>query len=324
MKAVAVTLKGIESIAAEEIKEIIKTKTRKITDGRILFEAKSLKPLEKARTITKLYEYLKHFTFEKEEDIYAKAKKIRLPIKKNFVVRCYREGEHSFRSKNIESKVGEIIFKKGHKVKLKNPETTIYVEIIQNSCIIGVLHKKDMQKREYRIRPCAASINACLAAAMIRIAKCQKNHLIVDPFCKDGIIIIEAALKGITKVYGFDESLNNVKNARINTQLAKTNIDISKAEADWLDTKFDKGSVDRIITNPPFPAKHKNRLEIEKTTKEFMHQAKYVLRNQGIVVIATQDSELIDRYAKENGFKLIKELKVEIGESIYKLQALKP
>lgn len=72
MKAVAVTLNGIESIAAEEIKEIAKTKSKKLTDGRILFETKTLKPLEKARTLTKLYQYITHFTFKTEEEIYKK------------------------------------------------------------------------------------------------------------------------------------------------------------------------------------------------------------------------------------------------------------
>jgi len=324
MKTVAVTLKGIEEIAMEEIKEIVRTKIKKLTEGRIFFETKNFKPLEKARTITKIYKYLAHFTFKKEEDIYAKAKKIKFPIKKNFVVRCHREGKHTFKSKNIEAKVGEIIFKRGHKVKLKNPETTIYIEIIQNNCIIGILYKKDMQKRKYKIRLNPASINACLAAAMIRLAKCKKNHLVIDPFCKDGVIVIEAALKGIKNIYGLDESLNNVRNARINAQLAKTKINIIKAEVDWLDTKFEKNSVDRIITNPPFPSKHKNKQEIEKTTKELIHQAKYILKKEGILAVITQNPSLITKYAKENGFKTIKELKIIIGNTIYKAQALKP
>jgi len=324
MKSVAVTLKGIESIAGEEIKEIAKTKTRKIIDGRVLFETKNLKPLEKARTIEKLYRYLDHFSFKKKEDIYKKAKKIKYPIKKNFVVRCYREGKHRFSSKEIEAKIGEIIFERGHKVKLKNPQTTVYVEIIGKHCIIGILHKKDMQKRKYKIRLNPASINACLASAMIRFAKVEKKHVLVDPFCKDGVMPIEAALMGIKNVYGFDESLNNVKNSRVNSQLAKVKISLGKAEVDWLDTKFEKHSVDRIVTNPPFPAKHRNKTEIEKTTKEFIQQAKYVLKKDGILVIVSPKTKFIDKYAKEYGFKLIKTINVVVGDSIYKGEAFKP
>jgi len=324
MKAVAVTIKGIEPLASEEIKEIVKTGTKTLTEGRILFETKTFNPLEKARTIEKLYEYLSHFKFKTEEEIYERAKKIKFPIKKNFAVRCHREGKHTFRSKDIEAKIGEIIFERGCKVNLKNPGTTVYVEIIEDNCIIGILYKKDMQKRKYKVRLNPASINACLAAAMVRLAKAKKEHTIIDPFCKDGVIAIEAALKGIKNVYGFDESLNNVKNARVNAQLAKVNVSIRKAEIDWLDTKFEKQTVDRIITNPPFPAKHKNKSEIEKTTKELLHQAKYVLKKDGILVVVTQNPEMIDRYAKENGFKLEKELKITIGNTIYKAQALKP
>ncbi len=324
MKAIAVTLTGIEPVATEEIEELTKAKTKKLTDGRILFETKTFKPLEKARTITKLYQYITHFTFKNEEDIYKKAKKTKTPIKKSFAVRCYREGKHNFKSKNIEASLGEIIFERGHKVNLEKPETTVYVEIIQNTCIIGILYKKDMQKREYKVRLNPASINACLAAAMIRLAETKPQHILVDPFCKDGVIIIEAALMGIKKVYGIDESLNNVKNARINSQMAKINISIGKAEIDWLDTKFEKHSVDRIITNPPFPARHKNKAEVEKTTKELLNQARYVLKPEGLLVTVTQDSSLLDQYAKENGFKRIKKLGVSTGDLVYKLEAFKP
>ncbi|MDP2907508.1 MAG: methyltransferase, partial [Nanoarchaeota archaeon] len=121
-----------------------------------------------------------------------------------------------------------------------------------------------------------------------------------------------------------DESMNNVKNARINSQMAKINISIGKAEIDWLDTKFEKHSVDRIITNPPFPARHKNKAEVEKTTKELLNQAKYVLKPEGLLVTVTQDSSLLDQYAKENSLKLIKKLDVSIGDLIYKLEAFKP
>ncbi len=324
MKAVATTLIGIENIASEEIKEIIKTKTKKLTDGRILFGTKTLKLLEKARTITKLYQYITHFTFKDEEDIYKKAKKIKIPIKKSFAVRCYREGKHNFKSKNVEASLGEIIFERGHKVNLEKPTTTVYAEIIQNTCIIGILHKKDMQKREYKARLNPASINACLAAAMIRLAGTKQQHLVVDPFCKDGVIIIEAALMGIKKAYGLDDTMNNVKNARINAQLAKVNISINKSEVDWLDTKFEKHSVDKIITNPPFPSKHKNLAEVEKTIKEFINQAKYVLKSDGLLIVITQDSSIIDKYAEENSFKTIKEIQVKIGDIIYKLEAFKP
>lgn len=322
MKAVAATLRGIEDVAIQEIKEIAKIKAKKITDGRIVFETKQLKKLEKARTITKLYWLLNHFKFKTLEDIYKEAKKLKYEIKKSFVVRCCREGKHSFKSKDVEAKIGEIIFKKGNKVDLKKPETTIYVEIIDSNCFIGVLYKKDMQKRKYRLRHSAASINACLAAALIKIAQCKKNDKILDPFCKDGVIAIEAALQGIKNIYCFDESLNNIKNAKINAQLAKTKISFEKAGIDWLDTKFKKNLIDRIITNPPFPAKHRNKAEVEKTTKELMHQAKYVLKKSGILVLISQNPEMINKHIK--GFIIKREEKATLGNTIYNILALKP
>ncbi|MBU4502228.1 MAG: methyltransferase [Nanoarchaeota archaeon] len=324
MKAVAVMHKGIEKISAEEIKELSKAKAKKLIDGRLLFEIKNLKPLEKARTIKALYKYITHFKFKKEEDIYKKAEKLKFDIKKDFVVRCKREGKQAFGSQAVEVRLGEVIFEKGNKVNLKKPGTTIYVEIIDNTCIIGVLYKKDMQKREYKVRLNSSSINAALAAAIVRFAEVKKKHTVIDPFCKDGVIPIEAALMGVKTVYAFDESLNNMKNTMVNAQVAKVKISVTKSEVDWIDTKFNKGEIDRIITNPPWPAKYKNKEEVAKTTKELFYQAKYVLKKDGLLVVITPKDELIAKYAKEYGFKLKKQISVVVGESIYKGEAFKP
>jgi len=324
MKAVAVALKGTEKIASEEIKELVKAKTKKITDGRLLLETKTLKKLEKARTIRKLYSYIKHFKFKEEKEIYKKAEKLDYPVKKTFVVRCERTGNHKFRSGNIEAKIGEIIFKRGNKVKLKNPETTIHLEIVENTCIIGILHKKDMQKRDYRVRLSQASLNACLAASMARFSEIKKNHTIVDPFCKDGTIAIETGLQGVKKIYCLDESLNNIRNTKINSKLAGIKLETTKAEVDWLDTQFKKATVDRIITMPPCPSKNKKLSDIQKTTKELIHQAKFILKKDGILVTASQNPKIIEKEAKENGLKIIKKMTVTIGNSIYKVEAFKP
>ncbi|MBM3199504.1 methyltransferase [Candidatus Woesearchaeota archaeon] len=324
MKIVCTTLKGLEPVTSEELKQLTKSKPEVISDGRLLLQSKNLKSLENARTISTIYEYVAHFSFKTEQELYDKVKKLKIPVKGSFVVRCCREGTHDFKSKNVEVSVGEIIFEQGHKVDLEKPNTTIYVEVVNDVCILGILYKKDLQKRSYKVRLNPASINACLAAAMVRLAKIKPKQVIVDPFCKDGVILIEAALLGAKKVYGFDESMNNVRNAKVNAQVAKVKIEVSKAEIDWLETKFSQTSVDCIVTNPPFPARHRSKEDVEKITKEFMHQAVYVLKKTGLLVFVTQDSSLLDKYAEIEKFKLIKKLEVVLGDTTFSLNVLKP
>ncbi len=324
MKFIAVTLEGIEDIASEEIEELINAKPKKLLNGRIVFETEKLKLLENLRTIKAFYSYITHFKFSKEEEIYKQIEKLDIPIKNSFAVRCNREGNHSFRSKNIEENIGAIIYNRGSKVKLKNPETTVYIEIVKDICLVGILCRNDLQKRNYKIRLNSSSVNACLAAATVRFAEAKKSDKIIDPFCKDGVILIEAGLMGFKNLFGSDENLNNVKNSRINSKVAGLNIPISKLDVDWLDTKFDEGSVHRIITQPPFPSKTKKLAEVKKVTQELFHQAAYILVKDGLLVTITLNSEVVEQSAKENSFRLVKEITPRIGDSIYKVQAFSP
>lgn len=315
MQKVAVTYQGIEEITIDEIKQKLKAKAKKIAKARIGFTTDKDITLD---TINTLYSLVQKFKFKTIDDIYEKAGKIDFSfIEDPFVVRCHREGTHLFQSKDIERKIGEIIFTQGHKVSLENPKTIVYVDIIDNTLFLGVLIEKDICKRKYHVKFSPASVNACLANALLRIAGLKKSSVVLDPFCRDGVIGIEAALIGAKHVYCFDASLHNIKSARINAKLAKCSIDLSKCELDWLDTKLDKQSLDFIVTSPPFLSKRKKADEIQQAYKELFYQAKYVLKRKGKVVILSPKKELLENASKNNGFKLINERKVHVGNSSF-------
>lgn len=310
MKLVAVTLIGIEDITISELKG---KKPRKIADGRVLFENNQEINL---KSINILYRLIKQFAFKNKLDLYSKFKKIDFKIEEPFVVRCFRKGKHNFRSIDIEKKLGEIIFESGYKVDLKNPKTVVYIELLNKKCIIGILLKDKLAKREYRLKRHPASISSILAYSMLRIAGFKKNNVLVDPFCKDGIIPIEAALFGSKYVYGFDENLNNIRNARINVGLARINVNFSKYDVEWLGTKFKKASIDCIVTAPPFPSRSRKEEDITNLYKEFFNQARYVLKKKGCIVVTLPNPTMIERNAKNN-FKLKEKRKVMMGKMPY-------
>ena len=317
MKLIATTINGIEDIAVQEVKGLLKTGAKKILPQRILIDKDSNK-IFKARSINCVYKLLKRFRFENLNDILKKINKINFSfIKKDFRVRCNRTGNHKFGSLEIEKRVGGTIFKKGFKVNLKSKEI-IYVDIINKNCLVGILLKDNLCKRDYRVRINNQGLNACLASALLKIVGWKKNEGLLDPFCKDGAVLIEAALLGGKKIYGMDSEFN-LRSSKINAKMARAKITFYGEEIDWLDTRFKKNEIDKIITSIPFPSKRRNEKDVEKIYKEFLDQAKYVLKTKMLVI--SPKMELFEKCAID--FKIVEKREVNIKDLHYKILVLK-
>lgn len=63
-----------------------------------------------------------------------------------------------------------------------------------------------LNKRGWRARSNDAPIKETLAAAMVELSRVRENHIVVDPFCGSGTIMIEAALKAMRIMPGVDRS----------------------------------------------------------------------------------------------------------------------
>ena len=315
MNYVAVTLKGIEDVAAKELKTIDKQlKVIKIEEARIIFSTKSIEKIKETRTIVILYELLSKFNLKKLEDFNKELKKVDVSfIEEDFKVECNREGEHNFNSNDVERYLGEKIYKKGFKVNL-NSNTIIYVDIIKNKAFIGrLLTKEKLSKRNYRLKLSNKTLNPCLASALILLSKLKEQDTILDPFCRDGIIPIEAALMDFKNVYGSDESSNNLRISKINSKLAEVNINLIHAKPS-LNKYFKKNSLN-IITNPLTASKKTSEAEVVRTYNEFFKVAKAIVKEK--IAIAITKKALFDSIAKSFKFKLLEERNVIIGDLNY-------
>lgn len=342
MDAIAECIEGLEGITGLEVKEILKTSSEKILEGRVKFKVKNIKALKNfichTRSSAKVYELIEKIEFKDMNNLEEELKKTKIPkIKSPFVVRCQRSGEHNFSSIDIESSAGEIILSKNKnlKVDLKNPKTTIIMDIINSTCFMGIDHTKiRLTKRDYRIRLIPNPINPCIAYSMLRISGAKEKETILDPFCKSGEIPIEAAMYFLKvmpnkknleiqnksrqrnkklKIYCTDSAFNNLKSAEINSKIAGIckNINFSKIDIEWLDTKFKKNSVDKIITFPPYPTLNTPLKNLEKIYKELFYQAEYILRKKGSITVFTPVPEIIKKYAELNKFKKETEVKTK-------------
>ena len=121
-------------------------------------------------------------------------------------------------------------------------------------------------------------------------------------------------------VTGFDHILRIVTSAKQNAKIANVNesIHFSKVDIEWIDSKFDEGEVDVIITNPPKESKKLNNAkEIRKVYDELFYQGRFVLKDEGILGILTNKTELLKELAIRHGFTPKDEILMQSGGQPY-------
>jgi len=131
-----------------------------------------------------------------------------------------------------------------------------------------------------------------------------------------------------------DESLNitcsdytqkNVRCAEKNAKVAGVNkkINFSRLDIEWLDTKFDEGSVDKIVTFPPQVSKRNNEAQVLKVLDEFFYVSKVILSDKGIIVMVFGRPELLSKSLEKHGFMIKEKLDVWQGAECLHILVIK-
>lgn len=95
-----------------------------------------------------------------------------------------------------------------------------------------------------------------VAQMMINLASPDKQKNILDPFCGSGTILQEAALQNFSQIFGTDNSKKAIDDTRQNLEWLrneyslKTKFSIQKNDVKNLSQKFEKNSIDLIVTEP--------------------------------------------------------------------------
>jgi putative N6-adenine-specific DNA methylase len=369
MKGFLTTHKGMEDVAALEIKELINS-SPKINETLIVFDIKNYNDLfklcYKSQSAIGIYYFLHEFDYN---NIFNDFKKNLDKIKFNewlnkntkFRVECIKNSEDKISTPEIEKKIGELIIdyiktNNGYnqKVSLTDPEIIIFVYLIGKKCCIGLdFAGFDLSKRSYKILNHPADIRCTIGYFLVRLSKYNKNEKLIDPFSGSGTIPIEAALfassfplnffnkekfiflkfskfkdfdfnvlfnkldKWVSadiKIYNIDSSMNYLNYAKKNSKIAGIGkkINFSRMDIEWLDTKFEKGKIDKIVTKLP-SSKQK---DIGNIYNEFFYQAEFILNKKGKMVLIG-NKELIKKYSSKYKFKISDERKVCSGKKEY-------
>lgn len=276
-------------------------------------------------------------------------------------VECERIGTHDFTSVDFAKEASKALEKKKFKISRKESNITLYIYIYKNEGYLCIDYSgRDLSKRNYRIFTKAGSLKGTLAYALIRFADYKPGEVIIDPLCESGVVPIEAALmatqksvhfykkefefqkimpnwqklldkedkkikKKVEKIYAYDKTLRNIDSTKKNAKIAgvEKNINFSKTEIEWLDTKFEEKSVDKIVTKLPSESKKMPLKFVEKMYQEFFYQVEYVLKAKGLAVICTLRNDLLKKESEKKNLQIIEEKKVFSGQQEYTVTIFK-
>ncbi len=368
MKGLVVASRGVEEAACAEINELTNCRG-KPEDSCVAFDFRKFEDLcllcYKSQSVDRVLYLIGSFEFS---DLFWELEKFIgklefdewLKDNKRFKVECIRKGSHDFKSVEVETKVGELILEKykGKKIKadMKDYEIIFLAYITGNKCYFGIdFAGFELNKRNYKVFSHANSLRGTIAYSLIRESGFKNGHIALDPFSRDGVIPIEAALYandfpvnyynkekfaflkldlGInyekffnsidrkiktskSGIYSYDHLFKFVDYSKKNAKIAGVDkrINFSRTELEWLDIKFKKESVDRVITSLPVSS----GIKLDKVYNEFFYQCEYILKEDGAIAIISRLPDLTKEHASRHNFSAAKEMDVWSGEQVLKL-----
>lgn len=140
--------------------------------------------------------------------------------------------------------------------------------------------------------------------------------------CDKGIKSSKTGMK--RGIYSYDYAFKYIDYSRKNAKIAGVDkqINFSRVEMEWLDIKFKKESVDRIITNPP-ASKSPN---LDKIYNELFYQANYILKNNGTIALISRMPDFakkFEKFAAKHNFIILKEKDVWSGQQLLKIMVFR-
>lgn len=181
MKALALTFSGITDICAAEIKELIGADGTQTQEG-VLFDAE----LEdifivcyRAQSVSRVLLVLSEGTLDA------------LSVPKEYLT-----GTLSFTGKS-STKAQELADRITANKVYKNADMPLYLHFEDEQCWLGVDLTDDISKRDYRIFVGSETLKGGTAFAALMLAGYTPKHTLLDPNCRAGGIVIEAALHAL-------------------------------------------------------------------------------------------------------------------------------
>jgi 23S rRNA G2445 N2-methylase RlmL len=113
--------------------------------------------------------------------------------------------------------------------------------------------------------------------------------------------------------------MNYLNYAKKNSKIAGVDkkIGFSRMNIEWLDTKFDKDQIDKIVAKMP----SLQQKESNEIYNEFFYQAEFILNNKGKIVMIG-DKDQIKKFSSKYNFKISDERSIFSGKKEYEIFVL--
>ncbi len=171
-------------------------------------------------------------------------------------------------------------------------EIELWAHVVGGRALIGLrLSGDDMAQRRDKRAHLPASLKPTVARALVVMSGPRSGEVVLDPMAGAGTILRERADTGRARlVAGGDTDPNALAAARIN-------IGRVPGLALWDATRLPvrSGSVDAIITNPPYGRQHETASSIERLYRALLRETARVLRPGGRAVVLTGEPEALRR-----------------------------
>jgi len=246
-----------------------------------------------------------------------------------FAVRPTRFGEHEYNSMDLARVAGEVILDlassskganlSGPKVRLNSPSIVFTLDLIEDKLCFGVSlsGEASLHRRGLRVYSHPAALKPTLAYAMIRLSEAHDGEVIVDPMCGGGTIAVEAArLLPSSRIVCMDKSASHIKGALMNALAARVvgRIDFIVGDARRMHEILGEGSIDAVISNPPYGIRMGSPDEVRRLYRSFIKSLSLSLRPGGRAVLITTESNYVVERAKEVGLEVSHIRKVRHGD----------
>jgi len=234
-------------------------------------------------------------------------------------VHCVKPTLYRINTLTFEKAIGETLRRITEaKVNLKNPNK-LFIGILTGDWFLfglclGRSARKSLGLRRLRYRPfmTPSSMTPYMARTMVNLSRAIPRHVLLDPFCGSGSILIEAALIGC-RIVGGDIDPRMLNGAKSNLTYYGLNGELTLSDARHLPFSC----VHRVVTDPPYGrAASTKGVPLEKLLQGFLSSLESVLDKKCWLCMASPLSVDLENYMNMYGFQVIEVYHIKIHERL--------
>lgn len=223
MKLLATTNPGLESVAVEEVEDLVDADAERRYRGAIALDADpDAVPIlnRRSRSLHRVLAVLCDRTIPEPtpEDTYDSTRTARVEDwvadGQSIAVESTRHGDHEFTSVDVAERVGQAVVDacsaSGERppVDLDDPDVVFRAFVRNEDFLLAVdtTGERSLHRRPYRVREHDAPLRPTIAWSMVHLAGFDSSDSLLDPTCGSGTIPIEAALDALDRQPSPDRS----------------------------------------------------------------------------------------------------------------------